>query len=70
MAIKVSNDTKKKTAIYGGNFLTPSAISFFRSFPEIAKSIKNIPALDKILDGGVSNPLGAAFFGVLSIFKV
>jgi len=65
MVTKVSNDTKKKVGIYGINALTPSAIKFFKSFPDIASTIQKTPALDKILDGGFANPFGAVFFGAL-----
>ena len=62
-----SADTKRKATIYSINFLTPSAINFIKSFSSAAKTIKNIPALEKILDTNIANPIGAAYFGVLDI---
>jgi len=67
MAIKVSKDNKRKTGIYGINALTPSAISFFKSFPDIASTIQKTPALDKILNPNFANPFGAVFFGALDL---
>jgi len=67
MAINVSKDNKRKISIYGINALTPSAIKFFKSFPDIASTIQKTPALDKILDGGFANPFGAVFFGALDL---